>query len=128
MGTRSLTRVHSEYGGVVLCMYRQYDGYPSGHGKELAEFLAPIAMVNGLGARDARVANGMGCLAAQLVAHFKKQPGDFYLYPADANDVGEEYVYDVYPGRMVCAKVYSGQKLYDGPAADFDGWLAKEEG
>jgi hypothetical protein len=29
-------------------MYRQFDGYPSGHGQELAEFLLSGEMVNGI--------------------------------------------------------------------------------
>ena len=70
MGTRSLTYVYTEtYKRTkpkpIVCMYRQYDGYLSGHGLELAEFLEPITLVNGLGQNKQRVANGMGCLAAQ---------------------------------------------------------------
>jgi hypothetical protein len=38
MGTRSLTFVYEENKPVVN-MYRQYDGYIEGHGRELAEFL-----------------------------------------------------------------------------------------
>ena len=37
MGTRSLTFVYDENNTPVLNMYRQFDGYPSGHGAELAE-------------------------------------------------------------------------------------------
>ena len=81
MGTRSLTYVYED-NTPIICMYRQYDGYMSGHGQELAEFLAPFTVVNGLGMGDnAGIANGMGCLAAQLVAHFKVGAGQFYLYP-----------------------------------------------
>ena len=40
MGTRSITVVYDEYNDKpVVCMYRQFDGYPSGHGRELAEIL-----------------------------------------------------------------------------------------
>lgn len=49
MGTRSLTFVYDEDGEKIVNMYRQMDGYPSGHGLELAEFLEPITMVNGIG-------------------------------------------------------------------------------
>jgi hypothetical protein len=54
MGTRSLTYV---YGGdretkPLVCMYRQFDGYPSGHGQELIDFLKPIRLVNGLGVNE----------------------------------------------------------------------------
>jgi hypothetical protein len=100
MGTRSLTFVYDEQ-DVIINMYRQYDGYPTGHGAELAEFLAQFRMTNGIPVgRDKtgdRVANGMGCLAGQLVAHFKgSDAGQFYLYPASATDCGQDYEYHVY--------------------------------
>ena len=94
MGTRSLTFV-KEGSSIIINMYRQFDGYPSGHGKELAEFLAPIKMVNGIGATDERIANGAGCLAAQIVAHFKDGPGGIYLEPASATDCGQDYEYHI---------------------------------
>lgn len=96
MGTRSLTFVY-EGEEPVINMYRQYDGYPSGHGAELAGFLAPFTMVNGLSTRETRkVANGMGCLAAQLVASFKQEAGGIYLYPTTAVDCGQDYEYHIY--------------------------------
>ena len=42
MGTRSLTFVYDEDGRKIINMYRQYDGYPSGHGKDLAESLPEL--------------------------------------------------------------------------------------
>lgn len=77
MGTRSLTFVHDgDAAKPLTCMYRQYDGYPSDHGLELQQFLAPFKMVNGIGPTtdDMRIANGAGCLAAQMIAHFKDGP------------------------------------------------------
>lgn len=74
MGTRSLTRVFDPSGVEIICMYRQFDGYLSGHGKELAEFLASGEVVNGITvvpANYARVFNGADDLAAQLVTWFK---------------------------------------------------------
>lgn len=63
-------------------MYRHMDGYPSGHGKELGDFLAPITLVDGLNnTQQKTVANGMEGLAAQLVARFKTRIGDIYLFP-----------------------------------------------
>ena len=71
MGTRSLT-VFQEYDAEIVVMYRQFDGYPSGHGIDLSEFLAGGKMVNGLSLNEnERVFNGMSCLAAQVIAHFK---------------------------------------------------------
>src|SRR5512146_1803261 len=97
MGTRSLTRVYDKDGAEIICMYRQFDGYPSGHGAELACFLAPFRIVNGLrlDEKAGEIANGMGCLAAQIVAHFKRTPGGFYLYPPGTSDVNEDYEYAV---------------------------------
>ena len=102
MGTRSLTFVYDEQYGrrkpkAIINMYRQYDGYPTGHGAELAEFLAPFTMVSGISTREKRkVANGMGCLAAQLVSNFKVDAGGFYLYPVTALDCGQDYEYHIY--------------------------------
>jgi hypothetical protein len=96
MGTRSLTFVYDGETPIIN-MYRQYDGYPTGHGAELAEFLAPFTLVNGLGINETRkVANGMGCLAAQLVANFKDGAGGFYLYPTSAVDCGQDYEYHIF--------------------------------
>ena len=50
MGTRSLTYVYDNDDVPVVCMYRQFDGYPTGHGSELAHFLVPFKIVNGISA------------------------------------------------------------------------------
>lgn len=95
MGTRSLTFVYED-GEPLVCMYRQFDGYPSGHGEELAEFLASGKLVNGLPGDGTKVFNGMCCLAAQMVDHFMKGPGSIYLMPpTPGTDHGQEYEYHV---------------------------------
>ena len=111
MGTRSLTRIIPRQDGLsfneghekselsYVNMYRQFDGYPGGHGLELAEFLKDFNIINGIGG-DAELgthANGSGCLAAQMVKHFKEMVGNIYLYPADNDRGWEEYIYTVYP-------------------------------
>lgn len=108
MGTRSLTRVHTATGGKIINLYRQFDGYPSGHGTDLFKFLNGFEIVNGYSGKEGpKAANGAGCLAAQLVAHFKTQQnkderrrdgkliGGFYLYPIDSTDCGQDYEYIV---------------------------------
>lgn len=96
MSTRSVTYVYNDH-EVVLAMYRQSDGYPSGMGKDLLEFLGPIKLVNGLSINDDnKVANGMGCLAAQLVAEFKNGPGGIYLVTGEhPKDHRQEYEYHI---------------------------------
>lgn len=98
MGTRSLTYVYEDDNEPICCMYRQFDGYPTGHGAELAHFLLPFKIVNGISgdAGMGKVANGMGCLAAQLVANFKTEVGNIYLHsPVLGRDDGQEYEYHV---------------------------------
>jgi hypothetical protein len=80
MGTRSLTFVY-DGDKPIINMYRQYDGYPSGHGSELADFLKGFEIVNGHGEVKPKIANGMGCLAAQLIANFKNRLADFIFMP-----------------------------------------------
>ena len=60
-------------------LYRQYDGYPEGHGTDLLNFLKGMNLVNGINSKNIklRISNGMDCLAAQIVAHYKQQPGYF---------------------------------------------------
>tara|TARA_R110000803_G_scaffold209883_1_gene280309 strand:- start:1424 stop:1855 length:432 start_codon:yes stop_codon:yes gene_type:complete len=102
MGTRSLTtfvETYKDHSGKkvkneIVTMYRQYDGYMDSHGKELADFLAGGELVDGFGLNDKVVFNGMGCLSAQVVAHFKDGVGGFYLQRANKNS-GEEYRYKV---------------------------------
>ena len=98
MGTRSLTYVYEDDNEPIICMYRQFDGYPTGHGAELAHFLLPFKIVNGISgdAKMGKVANGIGCLAAQLVANFKTCVGNIYLYAPKLDiDAMQEYEYHV---------------------------------
>lgn len=101
MGTRALTFVYNEQGKPMLNLYRQYDGYINGgHGAELAEFLAGKTIVNGYGRESTALANGMGCLAASLVAHFKETVGGFYIHAVTEKDCGQDYEYHVYEDRV----------------------------
>lgn len=132
MGTRSLTIVKDGSDSVVT-MYRQMDGYPSGHGQELADFLKPIRIVNGIPCNesDRPIANGMGCLAAQIVAHFKEGVGSIYLMKGKNH--GEDYIYEVTGGEnkpiMMTVKTSENRLIWRGYAADFNGKMieAREE-
>lgn len=130
MGTRSL--VHFKEDGETLCtIYRQSDGYPEGRGKELAEWLSNIIVVNGMGLNKERIADGAGCLAAQWIAHEKDGPGGVYMFPSDASDCGEEYTYHVdvnFKTHQVTLRCYDGDELvFDGPAKEFAKFLNQLE-
>ena len=101
MGTRSNTVVYDEYFNdgssvQILNLYRQHDGYTDGHGAELLAFLEPMTIVNGITTGLTNIANGSGCLAAQLVAHFKKRVGDFYIMPPLGEENENDYTYKIY--------------------------------
>ena len=95
MGTRCLTVINDDDLMEEICViYRQHDGYPRGHGLELYNFLDKFYIVNGIGLNDERkIANGMSCLAAQLIAHFKEGAGSIYIHQAGTRDIGEAYIY-----------------------------------
>ena len=125
MGTRSLTYIEESYGENsekkqnILCMYRQFDGYLSGHGAELAEFLQDFTVVNGYNSgTPKRSANGMGCLAAQLIAHFKDDIGNIYIHEPNDSDCGEEYTYTIYEQdgkvRVRAYDVWAKKIIFDG--------------
>lgn len=123
MSTRSLTLIFDDRGTEILNLYRHCDGYPSGHGKELANFLSGFQITNGLRGDTGKLANGMGCLAAQIVAHLKDEPGQIYIYPAGQRDVWEEYLYELRPAgsglEMVC-RYPEGKVLFQGDPSSFD--------
>jgi hypothetical protein len=105
MGTRSLTTFIEQWKdektekvkqNKIVTLYRQMDGYPTGMGVDLAEFLASGKMVNGIGFNETQlVFSGMGCLAAQVVAHFKDGAGGYYLHRGGTINCWEEYRYEV---------------------------------
>ena len=154
MGTRSLTRVFNTYKNEnknkqvkiqLVNMYRQYDGYPEGHGTELADFLKSGKVVNGIGSTNEteRLFNGAGCLAAQMIAHFKNGAGGFYIEPITAKDCGQEYEYEVLVDfdtrevTLVCfengyinkkGEYKNGKKLlFEGKPSEFDEFVKKLE-
>ncbi len=96
MGTRSVTKIHvgDKNSDVLVAIYQQLDGYFEGVGEKLQNFLDGYAIVNGIGINTPKKsANGMGCLAAQLVKYLKDRIGGTYITTKD--DV-EDYVYDIY--------------------------------
>ena len=150
MGTRSLTYVEEvvweaaiadednnnkvhKHTHNILCIYRQYDGYMSGHGWDLAKFLQEFIIVNGMSIDDPRrTANGMGCLAAQIVGHFKEGPGNIYIYHPDARDCGEEFTYTIYTkGKgsiyIRAYDVWSEKVIFDGTPEDMLAEISMEK-
>ena len=132
MGTRCLTFVYDDSSTddgsaeAIMCIYRQFDGYPSGHGHELAQFLNSKTLVNGYGEQNSIEANGMSCLAAQLVVQLKHGVGGIYIYaPMVGRDHWQDYEYHVYETKVIvksCATVYDSghyQVIFEGTWQEF---------
>lgn len=96
MGTRSLTLFMD--GNHELCrLYRQLDGYPSGHGVDLAK-VCNKTIVNGYTFEqvDGGFANGMGNLAVQAIAELSEGIQQFHLeQPGGELNDSCEYIYVV---------------------------------
>ena len=120
MGTRSLTIFNDKYSWKdeeIVVFYRQYDGYPEGHGTDLLTFIDNM---------ESR--NGMGCLAAQVISHFKEETGKFYLYSAGTRDIGEEFIYTLYYEndelKIKVQDTYDkGHDLFDGNMTQYNEWI-----
>lgn len=136
MGTRANTVViETGYGKEfrLINIYRQFDGYPSGHGLDLCEFISGITLCDGIGmsAPDEKLANGAGCFAAQLVAHFKNGPGGIYI-DAPSGKLDNDYTYliriDTFnPSKGFDIEVRSGRKiLFRGNPEQFAEFIEKD--
>jgi hypothetical protein len=124
MGTRSLTFVYEE-NKPIMNMYRQFDGYISGHGQELAEFLKSGTLVNGYSSTDQTQFNGMGCLAAQLICNFKKSVGGFYIYPVDSFNCWQEYEYHVHEDKVIVKN--PSEVIFEGTWEEFHSYCYDKE-
>jgi len=108
MGTRCLVNVFEsrpnapaikDQAQLLVTIYRQFDGYPTGMGADIKRILGDTEVVNGFGIkRDAAyVSNGAGCAAAYLIEKLKEaQTGNVYIYPPGSKAVGEEYTYNLF--------------------------------
>lgn len=94
MGTRSITYFLDEEKEAFASIYRQYDGYPSGHGQDIYKILGSKILVNGY-SDAATQTNGIHCAAAMLISGLKDGCGGIYLYGPDAEE--QEYVYKIWP-------------------------------
>ena len=103
MGTRSLTYLYLENAEKPFtCIYRQFDGYPDGHGLEIAEFMNSKTMVNGYTDAKTQI-NGMRCLATQLIVLLKEgkcEAGGIYIHHPDDTDCWQDYEYHIWPDRV----------------------------
>lgn len=132
MGTRGTTHI---YDGIIstenhlVSIYIQFDTYISGYGKKLSKFLNSIKLTNGYtqSQEHGGYANGMGCLAAQLIGNFKKGVGGFYI--TNKSD-SQEYDYHIYYTdtlEMYIKVIRHDNEIFDGTLFEFTQFVEKEE-
>ena len=150
MGTRSTYRVietwkdektgKTKKNNLVL-VYVQFDGYPSGHPSDTAEWLASGTVVNGIGVGEKKVVfNGAGCLAAQLISRLKGDgPGGTYVHAMNSRGkCWEDYTYDIIidEDKTITFIAYdvrsrndrtTFKKLFVGSPVDFADFVKKEK-
>jgi len=103
MSTRSLTYIHEmtdQYltGENLVCVfYRHSDGYPSGHGQDLADWLKDKKLTNGVqfGEDRSNKFNRAGTMAVKLVNHIQDISGAEIIF-GDHFDKGQDHDYHVY--------------------------------
>ena len=146
MGTRSTYRIIEEYStgkkvkkvkqNEICLIYRQYDGYPTGHPLETAEWLSTGKVVNGYGANEKKlVFNGAGCLASQLIWKLKAgETGNTYVQSLSSRgNSWEDYLYDIivkedYSIEFVCYENDTTKtELFRGTPSAFVKKYKKEE-
>ena len=105
MATRATIHVAKREEGVsfserpdktIVDIYHHWDGYPEGVGVTLASYLEDMKIVNGLGRDNENVANGLGCLAAQLIAEIKDGPGNVSIIGSEESYSWIDYEYYIW--------------------------------
>lgn len=137
MGTRSTYRIIQQSENEktkkteneeICLIYVQYDGYPEGHPLETANWLNTGKMVNGFGSNETElIFNGVGCMAAQLIAKMKEGTGNVYIYSLNSRGkCCEDYLYDIIVKvdrsiEYVCYENYGENplELFRGTPQDF---------
>jgi hypothetical protein len=121
----------------VMTMFNMSDSYPSGLGNDLHEFLKGMQITRGISLSrvpDQKTANGMECLAAQLVARFKTGVGGIYIYSPEIVETDAQFIYvlnqakskeDLFATADVWMRVFEGyhpkfKMIFDGLAKDYD--------
>lgn len=137
MGTRALVHVKDDETPetTLITIYRQYDGYPEGLGKEIIEKFANHQITNGISLNRPNpesFSNGMGEFAADLLYFLKEShpSGNIYVFPPDCSDVGEEYTYTITQTddgflAMECVNC-SGKTLFKGKMQNLNTDLLEE--
>ena len=105
MGTRATIKIARREEGVsfsekpdkyMVSIYNHYDGYPEGLGVTLASYLEDKKITNGLGGDRKYSFNGLGCMAASIIAELKEEAGNIYIEDPERPSGWIDYEYYVW--------------------------------
>ena len=135
MATRAMISIAKREEGVsfskepnqtIVDIYHHWDGYPEGLGVTLGWYLSGKKIVNGISSAMNKdlVHNGMGCLAASLVAYLKDGPGNVYIEPRESHswidyhyyiwgDEGKSIYISIFDSEVGCIFVGKPEDLLD---------------
>ena len=119
MGTRATIHIAKREEGVsfseipekkLVSIYHHYDGYPEYLGVTLANYLEDKKITNGLGDRNAPIFNGLGCMAASIIAELKDEPGNVYIEDPNNPHGWLDYEYVVWgdSGKGIWISIFDG--------------------
>jgi hypothetical protein len=122
MATRAMISIAKREEGVsfseipertIVDIYHHWDGYPEGLGVTLGWYLSGKKIVNGISSAMNKdlVHNGMGCLAASLVAYLKDEPGNVYIEPRESHS-WIDYNYYIWgdDGKSIYISIFDSDK------------------
>lgn len=102
MGTRSLTYLYNKSFKLLLKFYLQFDGYPSGWGRQLSEILREHGDGN------------LNDLIHHIIQGGREEQSQYaqVLDPREPYSYGEEWEYHIYHDRVVVIDLCSSEKNY----------------
>ena len=110
MATRASIQFTNKEGQTLVTIYKHYDGYPQGLGKDILNIISNKPITNGIpgGSKLGESFNGFGCLVASFISLMKDDVGNIYIEPqSNFGEMNEDYLYIVQEQSDGCSvKVY----------------------
>ena len=121
MGTRATIKIAKREEGVsfsekpekvMVSIYHHFDGYPEYLGVTLANYLLGTKIVNGLGNDRDTVFNGLGCMAASIIAELKEEAGNVYIEDPEHPSGWIDYEYYIWGdvGKDIWISIFDGDE------------------
>ena len=121
MGTRATIKIAKREEGVsfsekpdkfMVSIYHHFDGYPEYLGVTLANYLDGKKIVNGLGEDRDTVFNGLGCMAASIIAELKEEAGNVYIENLEHPSGWIDYEYYIWgdTGKDIWISIFDGNE------------------